>query len=52
MEKRVSTLAQLGYRACIVPKSAENVLEVLDLGDMTIIGCLNLKEVINAVFVA
>ncbi|OWM76524.1 hypothetical protein CDL15_Pgr005488 [Punica granatum] len=51
MEKRVNTLAKLGYRTCIVPKSAEKVLEASDFGDMMIIGCRNLKEVINKVFV-
>lgn len=51
MEKRVNTLAKLGYKTCIVPKSAEKVLEASDFGDMMIIGCRNLKEVINTVFV-
>ncbi|KAK4760770.1 hypothetical protein SAY87_005663 [Trapa incisa] len=51
MEKRVNTLAKLGYKTCIIPKSAMKVLEPSQLGNMVIIGCLNLKEVINTVFV-
>lgn len=50
MEKRVNTVAKLGYRMCIVPKSAEKSLSNLDLADMKILGCQNLKEVINSVF--
>ncbi|MCL7027120.1 hypothetical protein MKW94_027332 [Papaver nudicaule] len=51
MEKRVNAVSKLGYRRCIVPKSAEKSLASLDLGgEMEILGCKNLKEVINAVF--
>ena len=50
MEKRVSTVAKLGYKKCIVPKSAEKVLQGLDFGDLEVLGCNNLKEVINTVF--
>lgn len=50
MEKRVSTLAQLGYKKCVVPKVSVQYLSTLDLGDMQIVGCKNLKEMINAVF--
>lgn len=50
MEKRVSTVAKLGYKKCIVPKSAEKSLATLGLEQMEFIGCKNLKEVINVVF--
>ncbi|KAI3911609.1 hypothetical protein MKW92_052488 [Papaver armeniacum] len=51
MEKRVNAVSKLGYRRCIVPKSAEKSLASLDLGgEMEILGCKNLKEVIKAVF--
>ncbi|XP_024971785.1 uncharacterized protein LOC112510553 isoform X3 [Cynara cardunculus var. scolymus] len=51
MEKRVSTVAKLGYKKCVVPKSAEKSLRGLDFGEIEILECINLKEVINAVFV-
>ncbi|KAE8718379.1 hypothetical protein F3Y22_tig00110013pilonHSYRG00010 [Hibiscus syriacus] len=50
MDKRVSTLTKLGYKKCIVPKSAEKSLANLDLGEMEMIGCNDLKGVINTVF--
>ncbi|KAK3219912.1 hypothetical protein Dsin_013882 [Dipteronia sinensis] len=50
MDKRVGTVAKLGYEKCIVPKSAEKSLAALCFEDMKIIGCKNLKEVINSVF--
>ncbi|KAI3952731.1 hypothetical protein MKW92_021152 [Papaver armeniacum] len=50
MEKRVNAVSKLGYRKCIVPKSAEKSLVSLDLGGMKVLGCKNLKEVINTVF--
>ncbi|XP_017979390.1 PREDICTED: DNA repair protein RadA [Theobroma cacao] len=50
MDKRVSTVAKLGYKKCIVPMSAEKSLATLDCGEMEIIGCKDLKEVINNVF--
>ncbi|XP_021294159.1 uncharacterized protein LOC110424021 isoform X1 [Herrania umbratica] len=50
MDKRVSTVAKLGYKRCIVPMSAEKSLAILDCGEMKIIGCKDLKEVINNVF--
>ncbi|KAF5741641.1 hypothetical protein HS088_TW10G00645 [Tripterygium wilfordii] len=50
MEKRVNTVAKLGYKMCIVPKSALKSLAILGYEDIKIIGCKNLKEVINAVF--
>lgn len=50
MEKRVNTVAKLGYKKCIVPKSAEKALRGLAVGDMVVFGCWNLKEVINTVF--
>ncbi|KAI3761604.1 hypothetical protein L1987_52024 [Smallanthus sonchifolius] len=51
MEKRVSTVAKLGYKKCVVPESAEKLLRRLDLGEMEVLGCTNLKEVINSVFI-
>ncbi|KAK4590844.1 hypothetical protein RGQ29_021152 [Quercus rubra] len=50
MEKRVNTVAKLGYKMCIVPKSAEKSLGSHGFEGMEIIGCRNLKEVINTVF--
>nr|XP_023912105.1 uncharacterized protein LOC112023714 isoform X1 [Quercus suber] len=50
MEKRVNTVAKLGYKMCIVPKSAEKSLGSQGFEGMEIIGCRNLKEVINTVF--
>nr|GFC72611.1 ATP-dependent peptidase [Tanacetum cinerariifolium] len=44
MEKRVSTVAKLGYKTCVVPKLAEKVLHGLDFGDLEVLGCNNLKE--------
>lgn len=52
MEKRVNTVAKLGYEKCIIPKSAEKSLESLDLNGMQIVGCKNLKQVIHTVFKA
>ncbi|KAI3521464.1 hypothetical protein L1887_10932 [Cichorium endivia] len=52
MEKRVSTVAKLGYKKCVVPKLAEKSLEGLDFGELEVLACKNLKEVINTVFVA
>ncbi|XP_020967331.1 uncharacterized protein LOC107619377 isoform X1 [Arachis ipaensis] len=50
MEKRVYTVAKLGYRMCIVPKTAEKTLGNEGLEKMTLVGCRNLKEVIYTVF--
>ncbi|PRQ51140.1 putative DNA repair protein RadA [Rosa chinensis] len=51
MDKRIDTVAKLGYKTCIVPKSAEkSVRGTLGFEDIKIIGCKNLKEVINIVF--
>lgn len=50
IEKRVNTLVKLGYRMCVVPKQAEKLLETEGLGKMKVVGCKDLKEVINAVF--
>ncbi|XP_056176398.1 uncharacterized protein LOC115684023 isoform X2 [Syzygium oleosum] len=50
IEKRVHTVAKLGYKMCIVPRSAEKALASSSFGDMVIVGCRNLKEVINTVF--
>ncbi|KAK8274391.1 hypothetical protein V6Z12_D10G070100 [Gossypium hirsutum] len=50
MDKRVNTVAKLGYKKCIVPMSAKKSLATLDLGELEIIGCNDLKGVINTVF--
>ncbi|KAF8388892.1 hypothetical protein HHK36_025573 [Tetracentron sinense] len=50
MEKRVNAVAKLGYKKCIVPKSAEKPLAALNVGKMMVLGCKNLIEVINTVF--
>ncbi|XP_019196726.1 PREDICTED: uncharacterized protein LOC109190643 isoform X2 [Ipomoea nil] len=50
MDKRVNTVAKLGYKKCVVPKSAVKSLVKLELGDIEIVGCSNLKEMINVVF--
>ncbi|GAB2293453.1 hypothetical protein Dimus_027653 [Dionaea muscipula] len=50
LEKRVITLAKLGYKRCIVPKSAEQSLAALGFQDIEITGCRDLKEVIDCVF--
>ncbi|KAL8153322.1 hypothetical protein V2J09_011082 [Rumex salicifolius] len=50
IEKRVQTVAKLGYKMCVVPKSAEETLVSLGIGGLTIIGCRNVKEVIDKVF--
>lgn len=51
MDKRINTVAKLGYKKCIVPKSAEKSLTTLICDEMQVVGCKNLKEVINTVFV-
>ncbi|GAV75927.1 AAA_25 domain-containing protein/ChlI domain-containing protein [Cephalotus follicularis] len=51
MDKRVNTLTQLGYKKCIVPKSAVKSLANQGFEMREIIGCRNLKDVINTVFV-
>ncbi|KAF8031043.1 hypothetical protein BT93_D0277 [Corymbia citriodora subsp. variegata] len=50
MKERVHTAAKLGYKMCIVARSAEKVLANSAFDGMVIIGCQNLKEVINTVF--
>ncbi|KAJ3709025.1 hypothetical protein LUZ61_012730 [Rhynchospora tenuis] len=49
MDKRVMAVAQLGYKRCVVPKSAEKLMAALDT-DMIILGCKNLKDMIYSVF--
>ncbi|XP_065016658.1 uncharacterized protein LOC103991350 isoform X2 [Musa acuminata AAA Group] len=49
MDKRVIAVAKLGFKRCVIPKAAERTLTSLNL-DITILGCKNLKEVINTVF--
>lgn len=51
IEKRVNTVAKLGYKKCIVPKAAEKSLPTLEDMNIEIVGCRNMKEVINTVFV-
>lgn len=48
----MSTVGKLGYKKCIVPKSAEKRLSEVQAGagGMEIVGCKNLKEMINTVF--
>ena len=50
MEKRVYTVAKLGYRMCIVPKVAEKALGTEGFEKMEVVGCRNLKDIINTVF--
>ncbi|XP_065866332.1 uncharacterized protein [Euphorbia lathyris] len=50
MEKRINTVAKIGYKMCIVPKSAEKYLSNLALEEIKIIGCVNLREMIEIVF--
>lgn len=49
MDKRVLAVAKLGYKRCIIPKTAEKSLRPLKL-DITIVGCRTLKEMINTIF--
>ncbi|KAH9610975.1 hypothetical protein KSS87_021431 [Heliosperma pusillum] len=49
IEKRVITLAKLGYKKCVVPKSAGKALAAIS-SEIQIIGCKNLEEVIDKVF--
>ncbi|XP_022868216.1 uncharacterized protein LOC111387853 [Olea europaea var. sylvestris] len=50
LEKRINPLAKLGYKKCIVPKSAEKILSEIHSDGMEIWGCKNLKEMIHTVF--
>ncbi|KAM7254541.1 hypothetical protein ACFE04_003921 [Oxalis oulophora] len=50
MEKRVQTVAKLGYKKCIVPASSQKFLSTQEIVGTKIIGCKNLKEVIHNVF--
>ncbi|KAL2927949.1 DNA repair protein RadA [Bienertia sinuspersici] len=50
IEKRVINLAKLGYKLCIVPKLAEKALAALNLEGLQVVGCNNLKVVIDEVF--
>ncbi|XP_074285372.1 uncharacterized protein LOC141610951 [Silene latifolia] len=49
IEKSVNTLAKLGYKTCVIPESAVKALEGLS-SKIQIIGCKNLKQVIDKVF--
>ncbi|KAH9624078.1 hypothetical protein KSS87_004880 [Heliosperma pusillum] len=49
IEKRVTTLAKLGYKKCVVPESAGKALAAIS-SEIQIVGCKNLKEVIDKVF--
>ncbi|EXB74602.1 DNA repair protein RadA-like protein [Morus notabilis] len=44
MDKRIHTVAKLGYKKCIIPKSAEKSLATSVYEGMTVVGCRNLKE--------
>ncbi|XP_010690138.2 uncharacterized protein LOC104903728 isoform X1 [Beta vulgaris subsp. vulgaris] len=48
IDKRVTTLAKLGYKTCIVPKLAEKALVGLRFQGLQVVGCENLKEVIDS----
>nr|GMD70357.1 DNA repair protein RadA-like isoform X1 [Ipomoea batatas] len=50
MDKRVNTVAKLGYKKCIVPKSAVKSLVKLELGDIEIVGCSFVKLNVDAAF--
>ncbi|XP_077217364.1 DNA repair protein RadA-like protein isoform X1 [Tasmannia lanceolata] len=50
MDKRVNAVAKLGYKKCVIPKKAEKSLASIDLGEMVVVGCKDLKEVIHRVF--
>lgn len=50
MDKRVLTVSKLGYNKCIIPRTAMKSLIGVDLENLQIVGCKNLKEVINCVF--
>lgn len=47
----MSTVAKLGYKKCVVPEPAAEMLRGLDFGGIEVLGCKNLKEVINSVFI-
>ncbi|KAI4355571.1 hypothetical protein L6164_004330 [Bauhinia variegata] len=47
MEKRVHTVAKLGYRMCIVPAAAKKILGNEGFEKMEIIGCRNIKELVR-----
>ncbi|PON81087.1 DNA repair protein RadA [Trema orientale] len=50
MDKRIHTVAKLGYKRCVIPKSAEKSLGVSAYEEMETVACKNLKEIINKVF--
>ncbi|KAL5576896.1 hypothetical protein UlMin_018595 [Ulmus minor] len=50
MDKRINTVAKLGYKMCIIPKSAEKSVGASSYDGLEVIGCRNLKEVIDRVF--
>ncbi|KAH7547205.1 hypothetical protein FEM48_Zijuj01G0284800 [Ziziphus jujuba var. spinosa] len=50
MDKRIHAVAKLGYKKCIVPKAAEKFQAIPGSDSMKVIGCSNLKEVINIIF--
>ncbi|XP_042421619.1 DNA repair protein RadA-like isoform X1 [Zingiber officinale] len=49
IDKRLTALAKLGFTKCIIPETANKLPKSLNL-DIEIIGCKNLKDVINVVF--
>jgi DNA repair protein RadA/Sms len=51
MEKRVSTVAQMGYKRCVVPESSVKSMSAAIMDDkIEILGCRNIKDLINTVF--
>ncbi|KAM6585215.1 hypothetical protein CsatB_012219 [Cannabis sativa] len=50
MDKRIHTVAKLGYKKCVIPKSAEKSIGASAYEGMEIVACRNLKDVINRVF--
>ncbi|KAF4362128.1 hypothetical protein F8388_023980 [Cannabis sativa] len=50
MDKRIHTVAKLGYKKCVIPKSAEKSIGASAYEGLEIVACRNLKEVINRVF--
>lgn len=49
MDKRVMAVAKLGYKRCVIPKTAEKSLKYLNM-DITVVGCRTLKDMINTIF--
>jgi len=50
IDKTINTLTRVGYRMCVVPKQVEKLLVSEGLENMKVVGCKDLKEVIDVVF--